>query len=47
MSALSCQFVDVVLVFDDVDRLIEADAVVFNTVLDVQGDVEVVLWNLL
>ena len=38
---------DVVLLLDDVDGLFELDAVVFNTVLAVQGDVEVVLCNLL
>ena len=37
----------VVLLLDDVDGLLELDAVAFNTVLDVQGDVEVVLRNLL
>ena len=38
---------DVVLLLDVVDRLFEPDVVAFNTVLDVQGDVEVVLCNLL
>ena len=38
---------DVVLLLDDVDGLFESDVVAFNTVLDVQGDVEVVLCNLL
>ena len=38
---------DVVFVLDDVDGLFEPDAVALNTVFDVQGDVEVVLCNLL
>ena len=37
----------VVLLLDDADGLLEPDAVAFNTVLDVQGDVKVVLCNLL
>ena len=37
---------DVVLSLDDVDGLFEPDNVALNTVLDVQGDVEIVLCNL-
>ena len=37
----------VVLLLNDVDGLFEPDAVDSNTALDVQGDVEVVLCNLL
>ena len=37
---------DVVLLLDDVDGRFEPDAVPFNTVLDVQGDVEVVFFSI-